>query len=209
MDDKFIKEVDILTNGISEYIDNAKYDVIRYANQKLLERNWNIGKYIVENLQGGEKRAKYGTKILEEVSKRLTEKYGNGFSIRNLRNMREFYMRYQIRQPVAELSWKHHLIIIHISNEEERDFYVLQCLNNNWSSTDLERMIKSKLYERTKNSSGKEITLPSKITEPINLLKEPYVFEFLGLNDNDNYTERELEESILHIPTKEELFRED
>ena len=199
MEENFIKEIDVLTNGISEYIDNAKYNVIRYANQKLLERNWNIGKYIVENLQGGEKRASYGAKILEEVSKRLTEKYGSGFSERNLELMRKFYLCFPISQPVAaKLSWRHYTDLIVLNNVNERTFYIEQCLNNNWSARELERMIKSKLYERTKNGSGIETALASKITEPIELIKEPYVFEFFGLNDNDNYTERELEESIIN-----------
>ena len=199
MEEKYIKEIDILTNGISEYIDNAKYDVIRYANQKLLERNWNIGKYIVENLQGGEKRAKYGTKVLEEVSKRLTEKYGKGFSTYNLRRYRTFYETFPIWGSVTpKLSFAHYEEILSIKNKIIVDFYLNESVNNCWGVKTLRRMIKSKLYERTKNGSSKEIILLSKITEPIDLIKEPYVFEFLGLNDNDNYTERELEESIIN-----------
>ena len=151
MEEKFIKEVDILTNGISEYIDNAKYDVIRYANQKLLERNWNIEKYIVENLQGGEKRAKYGTKVLEEVSKRLTEKYGKGFSTYNLRRYRTFYEMFPIWGACPPNSnWTLIDTVLSIKDRNCMLFYLNNSINNNWTSRDLERMIKSKLYERTK-----------------------------------------------------------
>ena len=156
---------------------------------------WNIGKIIVD-IQDGEKRAKYGDKILEKLSLKLTIEFGNGFSIRNLRNMRLLYMLFPIRQSMpAELTWTHYIEIIKVKNKAERDFYMKECIEGRWSVRELQRQIKSKMYDRliiTKNNSNEE----RKIINIENyFLKDPYVLEFLKLKEN--YSEKDLENKII------------
>ena len=186
-------------NEIRELIENSRRRVLRFANTELVNLYWHIGKNIVNNIQNGEKRAKYGEHILENLSIRLTTHYGKNYSLRNLRNMRNFYLLFPIRQAlVAELSWMHYLELLKVKEEYKRNFYMQECINSRWGYRELGRMIKSHLYERLLVSNEDNKLLPvqgNTINTSKDLIKDPYILEFLNLNNN--YKEKDLEKEIL------------
>ncbi len=187
-------------NEIKELIENSRRRVLRFANTELVNLYWRIGENIVNNLQKGEKRAKYGEHILENVSIRLSNQFGRGYSLRNIRNMRNFYLLFSIRQiESAELGWSHYVELIKIEDEHIRNFYMQECLNSRWEAKELERMIKSHLYERLLVSNEENKILPVQgnvINTSKDLIKDPYVLEFLNLSNT--YKEKNLEKEILN-----------
>ncbi|RWU08349.1 PDDEXK nuclease domain-containing protein [Pedobacter chitinilyticus] len=182
----------ILFNAIKEIIIQSRLKVFRMANSTLLESYWHIGKLIVENEQQGKLRADYGKSTLKTLSKQLTLEFGKGFDDRNLNNMRAFYKAFQIWYAVrTELSWTHYRLISRLDQEEKRSYYVNETIAGNWSSRTLQRQIETLAFERT-------LTQPNSSTYNIqNLLKDPYIFEFLGLNPETSTTERNLETAII------------
>jgi len=117
-------------------------------NNEDLETKWNIGKLLVE-AQGGESRAKYGNGLIKEWSKDFTEKYGNGYSITNLKRYRQFYIAFQKGAPVAhQLTWSHYIILLPLKNENERNYYINLCITHNLSKRELIKEIKSNSYDR-------------------------------------------------------------
>lgn len=198
-------EVNELFSDIKELVINSRNKVYRTVNQEMLNLHWNIGK-MISTIQGCSKRAAYGERVLNELSRRLTAEFGKGFSVQNLRNMRQFYRLFQIRQTVSsELSWSHYVEIIRIDDELKRNFYIQECINSNWSVRELERQINSLLYERLALSSDKDkvLELSKKgkvITNPKDIIKDPFVLEFLDIKENTYYLENDLEKNILkHI----------
>ncbi|MBR6821489.1 MAG: DUF1016 family protein [Bacilli bacterium] len=198
-------EVNELFSDIKELVINSRNKVYRTVNQEMLNLHWNIGK-MISTIQGCSKRAAYGERVLNELSRRLTAEFGKGFSVQNLRNMRQFYRLFQIRQTVSsELSWSHYVEIIRIDDELKRNFYIQECINSNWSVRELERQIDSLLYERLALSSDKDkvLELSKKgqvITNPKDIIKDPFVLEFLDIKEETNYLENDLEKNILkHI----------
>ena len=159
---------------------------------------WNIGKRIVE-YQGGLERAKYGDKLIERLSIELTKDYGNSFSKRNLRRMRQFFQLYPIWPSVmAELSWTHYSMIIMLENPLVRDYYINEVITRQLSVRELERLIKTNTYEREKSN---QITYEdTKKNIDVSILKEPYILDFLGLKLN--YKEKDLEQSIIDNMSK-------
>ena len=165
-----------------------------------------IGKRIVEEEQNGEKRAEYGKKLIKELSKKLTKEFGKGFSERNLEQMRKFYLAYSIPQTVSaefRLSWSHYLILMRMENLDERNFYEIEAIENNWSLRELRRQIDSALYERLVLSRDKEkvksLALKGQIIEkPEDIVKDPYILEFLGLEEQNSYSENRLETEIIN-----------
>ena len=165
---------------------------------------------IVEDEQQGKERAEYGKNLLLSLSAQLTQEFGKGFSERNLEYMRKFYKLY--RERVTEisqktsakfnLSWSHYVFLLGISNQDSRKFYEIESYENNWSIPELKRQFNSGLYERLALSRDKEgIQKLAKegqlITQPQDVLKEPYVLEFLGLDEKEKYSESELETAII------------
>ena len=165
-----------------------------------------VGKLIVEEEQNGEERAKYGKNIIENLSKKLTKEYGKGFSRRNLEYMRKFYSAYSITQTASaefKLSFSHYLILMRMENIEERNFYEIEAVNNDWSLAELQRQFNSALYERLVLSRDKEkvkeLSLEGQIIEkPKDLIKDPYILEFLGLDQLPHYSENQLETAIIN-----------
>lgn len=151
---------------------------------------WQIGKIIVEEEQKGKTRAEYGKSLLELLSKRLTKEYEKGFDVTNLRNMRQFYLMFKKRDAVRrELSWTHYRLLLRINEENVRQFYLMETVNNRWSTRQLERQINSLLYERlTLSKDKRQVKQLSKkgqiIQKPEDIVKDPYVLEFLGLKEN-------------------------
>lgn len=206
-----VKNNDILINDmynqISDIITNNKNKMIYQINNTLVENNFMIGKIIVENEQNGNMRAEYGKDILNKLSKKLTNKFGSGYSRSGLQNMRLFYEKYKNCQPLAgNLSWSHYCYLIYIDDDDERKFYENECINSKWSKRELKRQIDSSLFQRLLLSDGK--TNKQKVLElaregqiinnPIDILKDPYVFEFLGIKENKPILESDLEKSLIN-----------
>lgn len=194
-------------NKISNLILKNKNKMIYEINNTLVETNFMIGKIIVENEQNGNIRADYGKEILVKLSKRLTNKFGSGFSRSGLQNMRLFYDRYKNCQPlVGKLSWSHYCYLIYIEDDIERKFYENECINSKWSKRELKRQIDSSLFQRLLLSDGKlnkqkVLELSKKgqtISSPIDIIKEPYVFEFLGIKENKPILESDLEKTLIN-----------
>ena len=154
-------------------------------------------------IQHGDERASYGDMVLDKLSHRLTDEFGKGFSSRNLRTMRKFYLMYPIWKTVSsKLSWSHYLELIKIDEESKRSFYLNECINSKWSVRELQRQIGSLLYERLIISADKEKILGlskkgHEIKESKDLVKDPFVLEFLDIKENTDYLESDLEKNIL------------
>ena len=208
--DKLEDDEQVITNmyhQISNVITENKTKMIYQINNTLVETNFMIGKIIVENEQNGNIRAEYGKDILKKLSKKLTNKFGSGFSLSGLYNMRLFYNRYKNFQPVdGNLSWSHYCYLIYIEDDYERSFYEKECINSKWSKRELKRQIDSSLFQRLLLSDGKTnkkkvLELSQKgqtINSPTDILKEPYVFEFLGIKENKPLLETDLEKKLIN-----------
>lgn len=198
---------------IAQLLQAAKQNIVRHVNQTMVYTYYEIGKMIVEDEQQGKQRAEYGKQVLKELSKRLNAEFGKGFSVQNLENMRKFYLVYAVDSKsqslirISEkgniaLSWTHFLILIRIENREERNFYEIEALNNNWSVRELQRQFNAALYERlalSKDKDGiKQLAEQGQIVEkPTDILKDPYILEFLDLPEKYQYSENDLETAII------------
>ena len=204
MDNNLIDN-EVLVNEIASIITNARNNVSKQVNSELLNAYWNIGRVIVEN-ELKNNRGEYGKKQLLAISKNLTNKFGKGFSQSNLYNMKMFYTKYPIFQSVTgKLSWTHYCELLYISDDDKRSFYEKEAINSNWSVRELKRQISSSLFERLLLSNGEankkkvlELALKgNEIAKPEDIVKDPYVFEFLGLPENKPMMESDLEEALV------------
>ena len=196
---------DALVSEIASIITNARNNVAKQINSELLNAYWNIGRVIVED-ELKNNRGEYGKKQLLAISKNLTNKFGKGFSQSNLYNMKMFYTKYPIFQSVTgKLSWTHYCELLYISDDDKRSFYEKEAINANWSVRELKRQISSSLFERLLLSNGEtnkkkvlELALKgNEIAKPEDIVKDPYVFEFLGLPENKPMMESDLEEALV------------
>ena len=187
---------------IRELVINSRNRVYSVVNTEMLNLYWNIGKIIME-IQQGDERAAYGDAVLEKLSNKLTNEFGKGFSKRNLERMRKFYICFPIATTVSsQLSWSHYLELIKIEEENKRNFYLKECENTRWSVRELQRQIGSLLYERLVLSVDKKkiLELAKKgqvLREGKDLVKDPFVLEFLDIKENTEYLETDLEKNIL------------
>lgn len=187
---------------IRNMINISRARVYSAVNTEMLNLYWNIGKIIMEIQQGNE-RASYGNAVLEKLSEKLTNEFGKGFSTRNLERMRKFYLCFSIPTTVlSKLSWSHYLELIKIEEENKRRFYLNESINSNWSVRELQRQIASLLYERIALSKNKEKVLELAQQGQVlktgkDLVKDPFVLEFLDIKENTNYLETDLEKNIL------------
>ncbi len=196
----------ILIKDIRAIIEDSKKLVVRNVNTIMLQTYWNIGRRIVEEEQNGNDKANYGEYIIKNLSIELSKEYGRGFSSTNLKMMRRLYNEYQIGQTLSDrLSWSHYLLLLGISDLNERSFYEHECENSNWSVRELERQIDSQLYTRLLLSKGevnkKEVLeLANKgITyqTPDSFIKDPMVLEFVGVPEKP-FLESDLEKAIVN-----------
>lgn len=187
---------------IRDILTAARNKVYSAANFAMVEAYWHIGKSIVEK-QGGETRAEYGTKLLSELSEQLTADFGKGFNVVSLRNIRQFYLTFPIRSAVrSELSWTHYRLLMRVENEQARQFYLDECVKSVWSTRQLERQINSFFYERLLSSQNKvavaaEIQTLEPGRTPEDVIRDPYVLEFLGLEPNASFFENDLEQALI------------
>jgi predicted nuclease of restriction endonuclease-like (RecB) superfamily len=198
-----------IAERIKQLIHEARFAVSRVVNDKLLLTYWDIGRLIVEHEQDGNLKAQYGTRLLGELSKKLTREMGRGFSRSNLQNMRNFYIAYPICQTVSgKLSWSHYCELLSLKEPDERSFYEHEAANANWSLREMKRQIGTSLFERLLLSEGKtnqETVLALSregipMSEPQDILKDPYVFEFLGVREEKPMLEKDLEAKLIrHI----------
>lgn len=195
--------IDGLFNAISQIIEEARNTVYRTANFAMVQAYWNIGRAIVEEEQKGKERAEYGQKIIKHLSKNLTKKYGKGFDKTNLWHMRNFYRNFpKIDALSRELSWTHYRLLLKVENDKARQFYMQEAIDCNWSTRSLDRQIGNLYYDRmlmSKNSKVVKAEADEKTDrqQPQDIIKDPYVLEFLGLKDNTDFRESELEQAII------------
>lgn len=195
-----------IMNEIRELLLSARQRVAVQVNTELLSTYWNIGRIIVEHEQENKERADYGKQALKKLSKELTNEFGKGFSVSNIQFMRRFYQTYQIQQTVSvKLSWSHYCELLTISDADKRSFYEKEAVNAGWSVRELKRQISTSLYERLLLSEGKTnketvLALAEKGIEmatPLDMIKDPYVFEFLGMPENKPILESDLEKALV------------
>lgn len=190
---------------IKELLYSAKNRVYQTINITMTETYYQIGKRIVEEEQGGETRAEYGKSLLKLLSVQLINEFGKGFSVDNLENMRRFYLAFQKSETVSrkfELSWSHYIFLTRIENIDERNFYEIESIENSWSLRELKRQFDSGLFERLKLSSDKqkvkELSLNGQVIQTAqDLIKDPYILEFVGLPELSSYSESELEQKLI------------
>ena len=199
---------DTLIEQIKIIVYNSRKKVYTAVNTQLLISYWNIGRLIVQYEQDNKIRAEYGKQVLKEVSKNLTNTIGKGFSVSNLQFMRRFYQIYdieQIQQAVSvKLSWSHYCELMTISDDNERNFYEKEAISSSWSYRELKRQIDSSLFQRlllTEGNSNQKKVLElaqkgNEINEPKDIIKDPYVFEFLGIPENKPVLEKDIEEAL-------------
>lgn len=196
-----------IVREIKVVIEGARANVAREVNSELLNTYWNIGRIICEYEQTLPHRADYGKQTLKDLSTELTKEFGKGFSRSNLQNMRQFYLTYKKCQTVSgKLSWSHYCELLTISDTDKRSFYEKEAINSGWSVRELKRQIESSLFERLLLSRGavnKEQVLNlahkgNEITTPADIIRDPYVFEFLGLPEDKPFMESDLEQALVH-----------
>lgn len=223
-----------LAEQIAILIENAKQHVVAMVNSTMIVTYYEIGRMIVEHEQKGAQRAAYGKGVLKELSKNLTNRFGRGFSVDNLENMRRFYITYS-NEVISEtasrelimqksetasrifetapansqnisskftLSWSHYLFLMRITNHKERKFYENEAASERWSLRELKRQFNAALYERLALSHDKkdiaDISQQGVIVEcPEDIVKDPYILEFLGVPEDSRYSESDLEQRII------------
>ena len=193
----------LLIQNIGSLLEQGRKQAYRAVNSILVRTYWEIGKSIVEYEQQGKEKAEYGTALLDNLSKDLKLKYGKGFSRRNILDMRRFYQVYSKWQTVsAELSWSHYVEILSIDNPLERSFYEKQCINERWSVRELSRQMSSALFHRLALSKDKGGVIKLSrngqiIKKHEDIIKDPYILEFLKIPESHKYTEKDLEQKLI------------
>jgi len=201
-----------------ELVNSSRNQVLKQTNSIMVFTYFQLGRLIVEYEQGGSTKAIYGMETIKELSCRLTKKFGKGFSVDNLENMRLFFILYHQRiskKAISEtvsrksffdlfpLSWSHYVILSRIKNAGERSFYEIESTQQNWGVRELQRQLDTGLFERLVLSKNKKqvkllATKGQIIERPEDVIKSPYVLDFLGLDAKDEYTENDLETAIIN-----------
>lgn len=222
-----LEKKDILFSEIKSLIEYARNQVVKTVNSAMVLTYFEIGKIIVEHEQKGNIKAEYGAKTLKKLSHQLTVEFGKGFSVDNLERMKKFYLIYSDRisaTPLRKLdnknstftsktieaqthsfnlSWSHYLKLMRITDPKERYFYEIESIQNNWSLRELERQFDTSLYERIILSKDKKGVLSDNLKKyhspqnPEDVIKDPYILEFLGLEESKKYSETDLEQAII------------
>jgi predicted nuclease of restriction endonuclease-like (RecB) superfamily len=210
MSDNIKKEEAIVVdnNNLYEFsrnlIINSRKIVYQTANFEMVETYWKIGEKIVEE-QGGAERAKYGDGLIASLSEKLTAEFGNGFTVRNLRAMRQFYLQFPIRHALrAELSWTHYRSLIRVENPNAREVYMNTAADNTWGTRFLDEQVDKHYYERliaTHKNVVNELNEKNSAQLPINpqdyILKDPMLLDYYKLKENIKYSENDVEQLII------------
>lgn len=223
-------DADILADRIGDLVEKSRKAIVTQVNTVMVYTYYEIGRTIVENEQQGDARASYGKGVLKELSERLSNRFGKGFSVDNLENMRRFYLTYSseisetpsrksedeksetasrnligsadVVRTNFSLSWSHYIFLMKIDNPVERSFYEKEAVQERWSLRELKRQFDAALYERLSISKDKQaITEMSRqgviVEKPEDIVKDPYILEFLGLPEESSYSESTLEQKII------------
>ena len=195
-----------LVQDARQIIETARKNAVRSVDFCRVQMYWNLGKRLFEEEQHGKKRADYGAYIVKSLAEKLEAEYGSGFSKRQLEFCRQFYILFPIANALrSQLNWSQYRMLIQISDPDKREYYELEAVNNAWNGRELERQIRSQLYERLLLSNDKESVLAvarkERIPEtPQEIIKDPMVLEFVGLKMNSAFYENDLEGAIIsHI----------
>ena len=195
-----------LVDEIRNIMNTARQNVARQVNGEQLLAYWNIGRVIVEYEQNHNERADYGKETLKQLSRTLTREFGKGFSRSNLQNMRALYLTYPKCQTLSgKLTWSHYCELLVISDPDRRSFYEKECERSGWSVREMKRQISTSLFERLLLSDSKankekvfELAVKGQeLTTPEDIVKDPYVFEFLGIPENKTVLESDLEKALV------------
>ena len=200
-----------LSSAYNQLIDNVgvalqegRRNVATAINHAIVRTYWQIGQYIVEYEQRGNERAEYGSNLLNRLSKDLTDKYGKGFGKSNLIYIRKLYLTFPKSGTLSHLlTWSHYYEILKLDDQLEMSFYIKECENEQWSVRELKRQMKSMLFHRLALSTDKEGVLKLaqqgiETQKPEDIIKDPYVLEFVGLPDIYNYKEGDLEQALVN-----------
>ena len=201
-----LKPMDALYQDIRQIIETSRSNAVRSVDFCRVQMYWQLGHRIFEEEQQGKERADYGTYLLQNLAKRLEPEFGSGFSYRQLKFCRQFYRTYPNRNTLrSQLNWSQYRRLIQIDDPNKREYYELESANNAWTARETGRQIDSMLYERLLMSNDKESVLAvarkERIPEsPAEIIKDPMVLEFLGLQRESRYYEKDLESAIIsHI----------
>lgn len=198
-----IKPIDSTYQSVKQILEEARKKAYTAVNFAMVQAYWNIGRIIVEEEQRGRAKAGYGEYLIKELSGKLTRDFGKGFDYSNVKNMRQFYLVFPIGDALrSQLSWTHYRMLMRIEKESVRNFYIEECIAANWSTRQLERQINSFYYERLLSSRNKgivkaEIKKLEPETTPHDVIKDPYVLEFLGMRESREYLETDLEQGLI------------
>jgi predicted nuclease of restriction endonuclease-like (RecB) superfamily len=187
-----------LAQEVRAILQQARQKAYTAANVVMVEAYWSIGKRIVEEEQGGKSRANYGTHLIRNLARQLGDEFGNGVSVANLRNFRQFYLTFPEAEKrytlCSELSWSHWRLIMRVENPKARDYYIRETAGQQWSARTLQRAITTSAFQRLlKSPKPAKTPKPS----PVEFIKDPYVLEFLGMEEHASHTERNLESALV------------
>ena len=200
---KEIQDINGFYQEVREIIASARQNAVRSVDFCRVQMYWQIGRRILEEEQKGKERADYGSYLLKNLAKKLEPEYGSGFSYRQLQFCRQFYRMYPIANALrSQFNWTQYRLLIAISDDYKREYYELEAMNNCWTARELERQINSQLYERLLLSNDKESVLAVARKEripqqPQEIIKDPMVLEFLGLERKAEYYEKDLEQALI------------
>jgi len=192
-----------LLNDVREIISAARSQAVRSVDSCRVQMYWHIGRRIFEEEQHGKDRADYGVYLIKNLAKQLEPEYGSGFSVRQLEMCRQFYRLYPIANALrSQLNWTQYRMLIQIEDPDKRLYYELESVNNNWTARETERQINSQLYERLLLSNDKDTVLAVARKEripqsPLEIIKDPMYLEFLGLEREAAYYEKDFESAII------------
>ena len=194
--------MDTLYSNIADILQLARQRSYHAVNRTMIEAYWLIGQQIVEEEQNGQYRAEYGAKLLPYLSKKLQKEFGSGFNTSNLAYMKQFYMTFPNFHAVrGNLTWTHYRLLLKVSDEAAREYYITESIECQWNTRDLERNINSFYYQRilkTQEHGLISITQNEKDKmSPSDIIKDPYVLEFLDLGEKGKFKEEKLEQSLI------------
>ena len=188
--------------SIKELLEQARKRVYQNIQNEMVSAYWQIGKMIIEK-QDGQERAKYGDGLIKELSIKMTKDFGKGFDVTNLKRMRQFYTLFRKGATARhQLSWSHYKLLIGVEGEEARNFYINEAINGNWSTRQLEREINTFSYQRYLASHGNHDVVDDtakreKSDNTKDIIKDPYVLDFLGLKADSSFYEKDLESALI------------
>jgi predicted nuclease of restriction endonuclease-like (RecB) superfamily len=197
-----IPEIDSIYGDTRSLIASARLQAYSAVNSAMIQAYWNIGKIIAKNEQQSDEQAEYGDQLIKELSERLTTDFGDGFKKQNLRRMNSFYAAFpKMNEVRSELSWEHYSRLLRVENPEIRNFYMLEAIENRWSTRELDRQINTLLFERFSLSQDKEKALSLAkygltITDIQDIIKDSHILEFLELQEKQANSEKNLKKTL-------------